>query len=188
MKTPEIINGKVVVRWFSRGRARIPVFEDGSIGVPNKASDISRSNYQKAKYDIADEEHNKIYNKDGSYNKEYNDEKRNNLRRNYEKELNNHLNRLQAEQEKGTVITNNLEGKHIESTIKSNNKIKVNDNVNRKEYYINSNNAPVAKPEDNFDKTYEIPINEHGKKVGSITRHSNKKIQAQIERFKNRKR
>ena len=30
--TPEIINGKVVKRWFTRGKARIPIFEDGSIG------------------------------------------------------------------------------------------------------------------------------------------------------------
>ena len=44
-KEKETINGKVVKRWFSRGKARIPVFEDGSIGVPNKASDISRSDY-----------------------------------------------------------------------------------------------------------------------------------------------
>ena len=31
--TPEVINGKVVKRWFSRGKARIPIFEDGSIGL-----------------------------------------------------------------------------------------------------------------------------------------------------------
>lgn len=28
----EVINGKVVSRWFTRGKARIPIFEDGSIG------------------------------------------------------------------------------------------------------------------------------------------------------------
>ena len=29
----EVINGKVVKRWFSRGKARIPIFEDGTIGI-----------------------------------------------------------------------------------------------------------------------------------------------------------
>jgi len=62
-KTPEIINGKVVKRWFSRGKARIPVFEDGTIGVPNKASDISRSEYHKGKAEYELKQYEKSYNR-----------------------------------------------------------------------------------------------------------------------------
>ena len=32
----QVINGKVVKRWFKRGKANIPVFEDGSIGFSSR--------------------------------------------------------------------------------------------------------------------------------------------------------
>ena len=56
--TPEIINGKVVKRWFTRGKARIPVFEDGTIGLPDgslrelKKEGFGRYEYHKAKKEL----------------------------------------------------------------------------------------------------------------------------------------
>jgi len=51
----QVINGKVVKRWFSKGKARIPVFEDGTIGLPDgslrelKKEGFGRNEYNKLK-------------------------------------------------------------------------------------------------------------------------------------------
>lgn len=106
-KTPEIINGKVVRRWFSRGKARIPIFEDGTIGVPSKASDISRSEYHKSKFEQAKKEAFKN-------DKKISPELRSKIRSNYEKELAIKNERELAELYGKAKDKNSLEGKHIE--------------------------------------------------------------------------
>lgn len=113
-KEKEIIGGKVVKRWFTRGKARIPVFEDGSIGVPNKASDISRSEYHyeknKAKTNATYDKLMKVKEKASPKDWEKTRKAYNKYKKAYDKEQ--EYNKAMASKEPGSR-TDDLKGKHI---------------------------------------------------------------------------
>ena len=120
-KTPEIINGKVVSRWFTRGKARIPIFEDGTIGLPDgslrelKKEDFGRHEYKQlekeAKFNHYENEVDKIDIR-RQKGKLVSMERRNEL---YKKQVDafNEMELFEGKQKAYRGDTSNLEGKHI---------------------------------------------------------------------------